>query len=85
MSRPPYTIQENIDVFWKNVDKKGPDDCWVFKGTKRGNYGYMRNSIKAKNDYAHRFSYELHKGDATGLNVCHTCDNTICVNPDHFF
>jgi DNA-binding XRE family transcriptional regulator len=62
--------------------------CWIWTSTistsARGAYGsFKRDGIECK---AHRVSYELYKGPIpTGLNVLHSCDESICVNPDHLF
>ena len=49
-------------------------------------HGYGQFSVDGKANLAHRVSYELYKGAVTdGLQVLHTCDQPLCVNPDHLF
>ena len=69
-----------IARFWSFVDKSG--ECWVWTGWNNGRYpGFSVGRTKL---YAHRFSYELHKGPIPeGAVIDHTCRNKMCVNPAH--
>lgn len=67
--------------FWKYVSKS--DGCWNWVGT-RHRQGYGMFHRNGKNIVAHRYSYELLKGEIPeGLVLDHLCRNTSCVNPDH--
>lgn len=67
--------------FWDKVSVS--DGCWTWLAA-RNNHGYGVIRDNSKNLYAHRLSYELHKGQIPGgLVVDHLCGNASCVNPDH--
>jgi len=71
-------------MFWKNVTKGDPNECWEWQGyINDSGYGQFRcgNGALLR---AHRISYEIHKGAIPdGLIILHKCDNPRCVNPDH--
>lgn len=59
------------------------EGCWQWS-TKPDVHGYSRLTFRCKQMYAHRVSYELHKGPIpTGYTIDHLCRNRRCVNPSH--
>lgn len=73
--------------FWSKVDRRGPDECWLWTGT-RHNWGYgMFTEPRTKKRFgAHRAAYAEKVGPIPpGMFVCHSCDVPACVNPAHLF
>lgn len=73
--------------FWRHVDKRGANECWLWTGAKDGGgYGILFRGTGQAPFKAHRLSYELHVREiGPGLYVCHRCDKPACVNPAHLF
>lgn len=73
-----------VERFWEKVIVK--EGCWDWSGAKTLlGYCVIRDEYPKKgNQFGHRVSYTIHKGEISdGMNILHKCDNPSCVNPDH--
>lgn len=59
------------------------NDCWLYRTPAKN--GYANFGVTKKKSYrAHRFSYQIHKGEIPeGLHIDHLCSVKNCCNPDH--
>lgn len=72
--------------FWEWVDRRGPDECWLWTGGRAGRYGatfVYTNGQPRRRINAHRMAYILTYGDPGELTVDHTCNVPLCCNPAH--
>lgn len=87
MPKGKYPRRGLILRFWDKVDRRGPDECWLWKACRFFEGGYGKLCLPGQRSVsAHKFSYELHYGKVpSGLQVLHSCDVKICCNPNHLF
>jgi len=87
--RSPAPAEQNFTV---RIDKEGPvpthkpdlGPCWLWKGAPHNAKGYGRFDINRQRYLAHRYAYQLWRGDLVdGMEIDHLCRNTRCVNPHH--
>ncbi len=75
--------ERDIIRFWSYVDRRKPDDCWLWTGAKTGK-GYGHMFFQGRMHNAHRVSWMvINNQSADGLLILHSCDNPPCVNPAH--
>lgn len=70
-----------LQRFWDKVEKT--KSCWNWTAA-HTIAGYGQFGFNKKMFLAHRFSYEIIKGEIpNGLTIDHLCNNVKCVNPEH--
>jgi hypothetical protein len=75
--------------FWSKVDRPDAKVCWDWLGALYS-HGYGMFTFKRDGFHirirAHRFAWLASRGEIpAGQEVCHSCDYTACVNPDHLY
>lgn len=88
-----YPKRSLAERFWEKVERRGPDECWMWKAKSRTRFGHglmmiktVRGDRKAHYAHAHRIAWMLERGEIPeGLFVLHRCDVPACVNPAHLF
>jgi hypothetical protein len=65
-------------MVWKEFWYEWTGECWLWKLDRHNGYGWIGE------EYAHRYSYRVHKGPIPRHHIIHhTCNHPLCVNPEH--
>lgn len=83
-----YVNKWDIEPFWARVDRKGPDECWLWLGKMRGDKKYGTVRLQGSTWMVHRIAYHIAVGPVPdGMTLDHVwargCRSKLCCNPAH--
>lgn len=75
-------MSDDPEKFWSKVNKTST--CWLWSGCVSSN-GYGSFRWNGKTVTTHRLSFFLSNGymPSSNMDIIHSCDVKICVNPNH--
>ncbi|MFB6236967.1 MAG: hypothetical protein ABEH81_01215 [Halopenitus sp.] len=79
---PTKLDQTPEDRFWDKVDIGNEDECWEWK-PKVGENRQPTFCIDGNSEQAIRLVYQWEFGDPGDRRVVRSCENSICMNPNH--
>ena len=91
-------IEDDVELLKYHLETKhekqtGEDGCWLWTGPVKDDHSGPRGDIKIGTGAAHPRRYKAHRAAyrvwvgpiPAGKNICHTCDVSLCIRPDHLF
>jgi hypothetical protein len=70
--------------FWSKVAvTANPSKCWNWLASTHTESGYGQVALNGRQSRAHRAAWFYAYGKHPSQNLLHSCDNRLCVNPDH--